>query len=84
MMVDVGMRDGRTTFRFKSRATAIEMMQRDPLTMDESMTREAWVRWHPESPFIPVRMCHFSKNSISYVVQVPPEQAQAFLGGDGQ
>jgi hypothetical protein len=79
MMVDIAMRDGRTTFRFTKRSVAVELMKRDPLKLDEERPLGGWVRWQPDASFVPIRANHLGKNAISFVTQVPNDEAAAFL-----
>jgi len=85
MMVDLYMKDGRTTFRFATRALAVKAMKRDPLKLDadENRSVRCWARHHTGSEFMPTRVQLIAPNSVAMVLQVPPEQRDAFLAEHG-
>lgn len=81
MMVDVFMKDGRTTFRFEKRSHAVAAMKRDTLALagDENRSLRCWARWQPDSSWSPARVQLINRSSIAFVIQVPPEQRESFL-----
>ncbi len=85
MMVDVAMKDGRTTFRFAKRSLAVRAMKRAPLELDSDENRSVrcWARWQTGNEWTPARVQLLNPSSIAFVVQVPPEQAAGFLSEFG-
>lgn len=81
MMVDVAMKDGRTVFRFAKRGIAVRAMKRAPLELDgdENRSVRCWAKWHRDSDWTPARVQLLNPSSVSFVVEVPPEQREEFL-----
>jgi hypothetical protein len=85
MMVDLYMKDGRTTFRFRQRGTAVGVMKRKPeqLDADSNVSVHAWARWRPGDGFEPARVQLISANSVSMVMQVDQAERATFLAQHG-
>jgi hypothetical protein len=82
MMVDVHLADGRTTFRFARRGQMVTLMCRKPQELGEgdgTGSVWAWVRWHPENPFEPIRLQQLRPASVAFVRQVLPDERDEFL-----
>jgi hypothetical protein len=82
MMVDCMMKDGRTTFRFSSRGAAIAALKRKPSMMDSEDSGRGihcW-RWFIENnEWQHVKLQYLNASSISFVLEVPRDQREAFL-----
>jgi hypothetical protein len=75
--IEVHMRDGRTAFRFPKRSVLKRVLgnrnHQDAVHKGPRVMAE--IRHHADDPWIPASVRSINPNSISFVLEVPPEQS---------
>lgn len=79
MMIDVSIKDGRTTYRFIKRALFVTLVRRTAFKLEEYDSVKCWVRRHPEDEWMAAKLQYLNDSSIGLVEQVDPKERDIFL-----